>query len=378
MNFRRTFAVTKRVFRDISNDKRTLIFMLLAPIFAMFVFGVAFSGDVQNVNVIIVNHDQGLQTPNGTISLSNNIISNLNTTVLNITYMNDENAAVTQIEDGKDYAVITFPDNFTKNAYMGLTNPSSGLNTQITIQDDESIPNIKNAIQGTVASAITTTIQNQGIKSPVTINTDAIYGENAQFIDFFVPGIMAFVVFLLTTLLTLLAFVGERTSGTLDRLLSTSLRESEIVSGYAIAFGVIGTIQAAFLLTVALLVFKIIVVGNVLLAFLVIALLAVVSQALGILLSSLAKREAQAVQFIPFIILPVFLLSGIFWPIQAIPTWLRPFSYLVPPTYAVDAARSVMLKGWGLDKIWPDVIALIIFAVIFLLVAVWSLKRRTD
>ena len=247
---------------------------------------------------------------------------------------------------------------------MGLTNPSSGLNTQITIQDDESIPNIKNAIQGTVASAITTTIQNQGIKSPVTINTDAIYGENAQFIDFFVPGIMAFVV--------------ERTSGTLDRLLSTSLRESEIVSGYAIAFGVIGTIQAAFLLTVALLVFKIIVVGNVLLAFLVIALLAVVSQALGILLSSLAKREAQAVQFIPFIILPVFLLSGIFWPIQAIPTWLRPFSYLVPPTYAVDAVRSVMLKGWGLDKIWPDVLALIIFAVIFLLVAVWSLKRRTD
>jgi ABC-2 type transport system permease protein len=261
---------------------------------------------------------------------------------------------------------------------MGLTNPSSGLNTQITIQDDESIPNIKNTIQGTVASAITTTIQNQGIKSPVTINTDAIYGENAQFIDFFVPGIMAFVVFLLTTLLTLLAFVGERTSGTLDRLLSTSLRESEIVSGYAIAFGVIGTIQAAFLLTVALLVFKIIVVGNVLLAFLVIALLAVVSQALGILLSSLAKREAQAVQFIPFIILPVFLLSGIFWPIQAIPTWLRPFSYLVPPTYAVDAVRSVMLKGWGLDKIWPDVLALIIFAVIFLLVAVWSLKRRTD
>ena len=261
---------------------------------------------------------------------------------------------------------------------MGLTNPSSGLNTQITIQDDESIPNIKNAIQGTVASAITTTIQNQGIKSPVTINTDAIYGENAQFIDFFVPGIMAFVVFLLTTLLTLLAFVGERTSGTLDRLLSTSLRESEIVSGYAIAFGVIGTIQAAFLLTIALLVFEIIVVGNVLLAFLVIALLAVVSQALGILLSSLAKREAQAVQFIPFIILPVFLLSGIFWPIQAIPTWLRPFSYLVPPTYAVDAVRSVMLKGWGLDKIWPDVLALIIFAVIFLLVAVWSLKRRTD
>ena len=120
-----------------------------------------------------------------------------------------------------------------------------------------------------------------------------MYGANAQFIDFFVPGIMAFVVYLLTTLLTLLAFVGERTSGTLGRLLSTPLQESEIVSGYAIAFGIIGTIQAAFLLTVAILVFKIMIVGNVLLAFLVIALLAIVSQALGILLSSLAKREVK-------------------------------------------------------------------------------------
>ncbi len=378
MNFKRTFAVTKRVFRDIRNDKRTLALMFIAPIFAMFVFGVAFSGDVTNVNVIIVNHDQGLQTPNGTISLSNNIISNLNTSVLNIQYMDDENAAVNQVEEGKDYAVIIFPENFTQNAYRSLDNPSSGLNTQITIRDDESIPNIKTAIQGNVESAIATTIQNQGIKSPVSINSDAIYGANAQFIDFFVPGIMAFVVYLLTTLLTLLAFVGERTSGTLGRLLSTPLRESEIVSGYAFAFGIIGTIQAAFLLIIAILVFKIIVVGNVLLAFLVIALLAIVSQALGILLSSLAKREGQAVQFIPFIILPVFLLSGIFWPIQAIPTWLRPFSYLVPATYAVDANRAVFLKGWGLDKIWPDILALIIFAIIFLLLAILYLKRRTD
>jgi ABC-2 type transport system permease protein len=120
------------------------------------------------------------------------------------------------------------------------------------------------------------------------------------------------------------------------------------------------------------------VVGNVLLAFLVVALLAVVSQALGILLSSLAKREGQAVQFIPFIILPVFLLSGVFWPIEAIPAWLRPLSYLVPPTYAVDACRAVILKGWGLDKIWIDVAVLVAFAALFLVMAALSLKRKKD
>ncbi|MBC7118791.1 MAG: ABC transporter permease, partial [Methanobacteriaceae archaeon] len=249
---------------------------------------------------------------------------------------------------------------------------------QIMIKDDESITTIKNSIIGAVQEAITETMKDEGIKFPVKVTQDAIYAKDADFIDSFVPGIMAFVVFLLATLLTLLAFVGERISGTLDRLMATPLQESEIVLGYALAFGTIGMIQAAFLLTVAVLVFNIMILGNVFLAFFVVALLAVVSQALGILLSSLAKREGQVIQFIPFIILPAFLLSGVFWPIEAIPRWLRPFSYMVPPTYAVDACRAIMLKGWGVSKIWPNIIALVIFAILFLMVAVWSLKKGKD
>jgi ABC-2 type transport system permease protein len=383
MNLPRTFAVTKRVFKDVRNDKRTIALILVAPIFAMFVFGLAFSGNVEDVDTIIVNHDQGFQIPGGEdLSLSNKIISNLNTSVMNIQYMDSEDGAVQKVVDGKAYAVIIFPENFTRDAYTSLNSPnisnSSNLGTAITIKDDESIVNIKNAIDGSVLDAITTTMTNEGINSPVKVNSDPVYGQNAQFIDFVVPGIMAFIVYLLTTLLTLLAFVGERTTGTLERLLSTPLNESEMVGGYALAFGIIGTVQALLLLSVGILVFKITVLGNVVLAFVVIALLAVVSQALGILLSNLAKREAQAIQFVPFIILPVFLLSGVFWPIQAIPIWLRPLSYLVPPTYAVDACRAVLLKGWGIDKIWFDILALLLFAVLFLVLATYSLKTRKD
>jgi ABC-2 type transport system permease protein len=376
MNLKRTLNVTKKVFRDIKNDKRTIGLILMAPLFAMFVFGLAFSGDVEDVNVIVVNQDQGYQIPGGeNLSLSDKIIDNFDKNLLNIKYSDDPVYAIEQVQQGKAYAAIIFPENFTENAFLGLTSPQSGKNTQITVRADESIVNIKNAIFGNIANSIDKTIKEQGIKSPVKIVSTPVYGKNADFIDFLVPGIMAFIVFLITTLLTLLAFVGERTSGTLERLLSTPLQESEIVGGYALAFGVIGTLQAAFLLSVAILVFNVMVVGNVFLAFLAVALLAVVSQALGILLSSLAKREAQAIQFIPFVILPTFLLSGIFWPIEAIPLWLRPVSYLVPPTYAVDACRSVMLKGWGFTQIWQDYVALIIFGVVFLLLATWSLKR---
>lgn len=379
MKLYRVLSVSHRVFSEIRNDKRTLGLLFIAPIFAMFVFGLAFSGDVENVHVIVVNHDKGFTLPGGNFtSLPDEILENIDQKTLDITYMDSDELAVNQVEEGKAYAVIIFPSKFTENVYTKIRNPNSSVNTQITIRADESIVNIKNAIYGAVADALTTTLNKQGFKSPITINTNPIYGNNAQFIDFFVPGIMAFVVYLLTTLLTLITFVGERVNGTLERLLATPLTEGEIVAGYGITFGILGTIQAALLLVIGILVFNIMVVGNVIYAFITIALLAIVCQALGILLSSLAKRIEQAIQFLPFVILPAFLLSGIFWPVEAIPAWLRPLSYLVPPTYAVAANRAVMLKGWGLDMIWPDILALVIFAVIFLALAIWSLKRKNS
>lgn len=230
------------------------------------------------------------------------------------------------------------------------------------IEGDDSIVNIKTAITQTVSTALSDTLTENGVTPAIEVNSDPIYGEDAEFIDFFVPGILAFVVYLLTTILTLITFVGERSSGTLERVLSGPVTEGKLVMGYAITFGTFGVLQVALLLTIAILAFNIMVVGNALLAFLAVAIMAISCQALGILLSSLVKRAEQAIKFFPLVI-------GILWPIQAIPEWIRSFSYLIPPTYAADACRAVMLKGWGLDKIWPDLLALVIFATIFLLLA---------
>lgn len=376
MKFYRVMAVTRRVFRDVVNDKRSLAMLFLAPIFAMCVFGVAFSGDVEGVNVVIVNQDQGYTPGFGnTTYLSDEIISHLDTKVVNIENMNSTDEAREKVANGQASAVIIFPENFTRNSMLKTTNSSYPDNGQILIQGDDSITNVKNAILKTVNQALSDTMTEQGVKPAINVTSNPIYGQDADFVDFFVPGILAFVVYLLTTILTLITFVGERSSGTLERVLASPVTEGEIVTGYAITFGTFGIIQVVLLLSIAILVFNIMVVGNVLLAFLAVAILAVTCQALGILLSSLAKRPEQAIQFFPFVILPAFLLSGVFWPIQAIPEWLRPFSYLVPPTYAVDACRAVMLKGWGLDMIWPDLLALILFAIVFMVLAVYTLRR---
>jgi len=379
MNIRRALSVTKRIFRGLTNDRRTVGLMFIAPIIAMCVFGLAFSGDVKDVHVVVVNHDEGYQIPPAPVpvSISKMIISNFDKDVLKVDYVDSEEEGVSRVKEGGAYGLIVFPQDFTKNIYAKIKNLSLPLSTTIEVRLDKSNVNVANAIAKNVTDAVLMTIKETGNEAPVTVDAeDAIYGKGAKFMDFFVPGIMAFVVFLLTTLLTLISFVGERTSGNLERLQATPLRESEIVIGYAIAFSIIGMLQSVVLLTIGALVFNIMIVGNVFLAFLVIALLAVVSLSLGILLSSLARREAQAIQFFPIIILPTFLLAGIFWPVEAIPSWLRPLSYAIPPSYAVDAIRSVMLRGWGIGGIWVDLVALFGFAVAFLGLAVWSLKRR--
>ncbi|MEM2900110.1 MAG: ABC transporter permease [Thermoplasmata archaeon] len=384
----RVFSISRKVFRTLRHDKRTLALMLVAPLVMMSIFSLAFAGDVEHVKVVVVNLDKGLTFPNGThTSFSDSIIKHLDKEKLEIYYEKSISEGENEVKEGRAWGVIIFPENFTyaiiqniqmKGNSSNLNNSvSSANNSTLIIRVDNSNTNIANTIYKEVSDAVLATLEDTGRKMPLEIDTSQpIYGKNNRFIDSFAPGIITFMIWLLTTLLTLLEFVGERTSGTLDRLLVSPIKEWEIVLGYAIAFGIMGCVQAGLLIAFGVIVFDISVVGNIVLAFFVAALLALVSVNLGILLSSAAKNEAQAVQFIPMIIAPAFLLAGIFWPIEAIPEIIRPLSYIIPPTYAVDAMRSVMVRGWGLDKIWKDIVILLFFVMLLLIASVQSLKRR--
>ncbi|MBT4511849.1 MAG: ABC transporter permease [Chloroflexi bacterium] len=359
MRIKRALAITKRIFRGLRHDRRTVALIILAPVLAMTLFGIAFSGEVEDVDVIVVDHDGS--------DLSNTIIGNLDEQTLNIRFMDSEQEAVKKVEDGNAWAVFVFPEDFSQNI--------ATKNAVIHLRGDKSNVNVASAIATTLREAMTETLTQAGGEMPVSVSESPVYGEDAEFIDFFVPGIMAFAIFLLTTLLTLLAFVGERTSGTLERLKASPMRDGEIVLGYVIAFGVIGMVQAFLLLIIATVGFNITIEGNPFLAYIIVALLALVSVNLGILLSAAAKREAQAVQFLPMIILPTFLLAGIFWPVEAIPSFLRWASFAIPPTYGVEAMRSVMVRGWGLGEIWMELVVLLAFALVFMILSVKSLQR---
>ena len=378
MRLDRIVVVTTRVLRDLINDKRTLAIIFITPIVTMALFGFAFGNCVSDVPVIVVNKDVGFSrvSSHTADSISNKIIANLDPKVVKVTYSDNVNEAIDRVKHGEAYAVIVFPEQFSRSVYTFPGNQSSSGAT-IKVMVDKSNVDVSEAINGTVNDALFKTVQGVAKKSPVDIDTgDPIYGGNMKLIDFSVPGMMTFSLFVLTTGLAMISFVEERTSGTLNRIFASPLSESETVVGYAIPFSIIGAMTSVILIVVGILAFHITIIGNVLIVFAIASLLAIVSQSLGILLSSTARRMIHVSLTAPFLFLVVFLLSGIIFPVQAIPYPLRPVSYILPPTYAVDAFRAVILKGGGLDMIWTDVLALCAFAVIFLALATWSLKMR--
>lgn len=360
MDARRTFAITKKVLRSLRHDPRSIALMLVAPILAMSIFGFAFGSDIKDVPVALVDDDAG--------PVGGRIAANLDPAALDLrTYATLEEAQQ-DLTDGAIRGILYFPTDFS----AALQNGDAKLSLSLDGSNSQYVAHISRHLQ----LALQKTLAQSGATPPVTTDVTYAYAAGATYIDFFVPGIMAFAAMMFTTLLTLLAFVGERTSGTLTRLLATPVRGSEIVGGYALAFGIVAAVQGALLLAVALLLFDVLAVGSLALAFIVVILVSIDAMSLGILLSSAAKRELQAVQMIPLVIFPTFLLSGIFVPVDALPTWLQPFSWAIPPTYAVEALRDIMLRGWGIDRVWKDVLGLIGFGALFLTLAAWRLEKQ--
>jgi ABC-2 type transport system permease protein len=201
-------------------------------------------------------------------------------------------------------------------------------------------------------------------------------GKEFDTMDFVAPVFIAFLALFFVFLLTCVSFLRERSQGTMERLLATPANRLEVVLGYMGGLGLFALIQVAVILFFTVWVLKIHTLGSLGLVFVVIALLAVVGVSMGILASAFARSEFQVVQFIPLVIIPQALLSGLFWPVEEMPTYLQPLAYVMPLTYVNRALRDVMLKGWGLAEIWPDLLILLGFAT--LLIALGALTMRRE
>jgi ABC-2 type transport system permease protein len=184
--------------------------------------------------------------------------------------------------------------------------------------------------------------------------------------------------FVVMFLVTSIAMLRERTSGTLERLLTTPLSRLDLLLGYGAAFGVAAAVQAVVTVTVATTLYGLDVAGSVWLVVLVAVVDAVLGVALGLLASAFARSEFQAVQFMPVVVLPQFFLCGLLVPRDQMAGWLHGLSDVLPLTWAVSALQEVSRSATATASMWVDVALVAGAALLALALAAGTLRRRTD
>jgi ABC-2 type transport system permease protein len=382
MNARITLAFTRRALQQFRHDRRTLAFVIAMPLLMITIFGYTFGGEVKDIRVEVVNLDEFQPIPGG-YAIADAIVSNLDTDVLKIVEGADPAAARERVNATEVWAAIIFPANFSSDL-LAFVRGHSAVRPVLQVYMEGSNPTISGAIVKAVNEAVLATVKQaaaalniSSIDLPISIQPSYAYGGgDTEFIDYFAPGVISFAIMMVTIIITIILFVNERRTGTLQRLLASPAREEEIVVGYSLAFGLIGLVQSVVILAAAIILFDITIAGSVVLALFVVFLIGIGHQGFGILLSTGAKNELQAIQFIPLIIFPSILLSGLFWPVESIPSVLQPLSYVIPLRYGIDAERAIMLRGWGVGEIWLDIAVLAAFAVLMLGASVLLLKKR--
>src|SRR5581483_5405833 len=209
------------------------------------------------------------------------------------------------------------------------------------------------AVSESMVSALTRLAPLAGVPVPkLDVKVEYLHGgPGLDTLDYFGAGFIGLVVFFLVFVVTIVSFLRERSQGTLERLMASPLRRGEIVAGYMLGFTILAAVQAIEVVLFTLFVLHVHNEGNLGLILLITLLMAIASVNLGIFLSMFARTEFQAVQFIPLVIAPQFVLSGIVFPVSSEPRWLQYVSNVLPLTYGVDGLREVMLKGAGLG--WP-------------------------
>ncbi len=386
MNSRRIFTIAIRVIRQVLRDRRTVALLLLGPMLVLTLGAILFRADPVKIPLGIVNEDQGITLPTaGSISLGSHIQQELSMgDTLEIIEISGIEI-IDRLSDGTVQAVIVFPEDFTAgfvkersvvlDLHLEGSNPTR--NAAITGQVAQATTKALATLAGSSLGAVAT--DDGSIPQPITIETSYLFGgEEFDMMDYIAPVYIALLAMFFVFLLACVAFLRERSQGTMERLAASPATRAEIVQGYMFGLGIFALIQVAVILFFTVWVLNIHYRGSLALLFLVIALLAVMGVNLGILASAFARTEFQVLQFIPLIILPQALLSGTIWPVSDMPAYLRPIAYTMPLYYANSALRDVMIKGWGLAEIWPYLLILLGFTLVFLILSILMMRREVN
>jgi ABC-2 type transport system permease protein len=377
VNPHRLRAIVRRVVAEIRRDHPSLGLLFMAPILITgLVTFILREAQAPDVRAAIVNEGGP-----GAGALAGVLRSALESGHVTVTDLPDEAAARAAVGDGSATLAIILPADLGTGADP-VTILTNGLDPS---GEASQLGAVRQALVGAVAGAA-------GGRLPA-IEHATLHGiPSSDPVAAFAPAIVGFFAYFFVYVLTGVSFLRERTGGTLERLMATPVTRGEVVAGYTLGFGIFATLQVTLLLAWAVGTIRIPAIGPLpefaiglgismagspVAAFLVVLLLAVGAVSLGIFLSTFARTELQIIQFIPIVLAPQFLLSGVLFPVHSLPGVLQPLVSLMPLGYAVDGLRQVFIAGADLSNsaLQGDLAVLALIALFFAVIASLTIRR---
>ncbi len=371
----RFFALVRKEFNQILGSKQTLILLIFPPTIQMLIYGFALNPDVHYLKLGIVDYAQTYESREFISSLTQNNIFVVEK------YMHTSIELGEQVRQGKITAGLVIPPEFSRDLSTEKT-------AEVQILVDAVDANTAGIAQGYLAQMIaqynrrissdSEALPAKRDRTPPLINPQTIFLYNPGLVSswFFIPGVLGLVLTLISSLVSSVTVVREKDTGTLEQLLMTPAAAWEILLAKFVPLFTLLMGDVILALSIGRIIFNVPFRGSPPLFLTLSALYLFVGIGIGVMLATICATQQQVVLTSFFINLPLIQLSGAIAPIDSMPIFLKYVSLLNPLRHYVTIVRGILLKGVGLDVLWPQAIALFLFATVLLSISISQFRRQ--
>ncbi len=379
----RIVQIIRKEFYQVLRNRRMRTALFIPPLVQLIIFGYAVNLDVDNVSTAIMDQDN---TP-----MSRQLIDQFRGSgrfnITRVAYSDDDVAKL--MDGGKVLAVVRVLPGLERNVSRG-----NAAAVQVIIDGTNSntaslISNYANEIVASFDQKLIQLAQQRRLMSmtagTVSMKSSTIeprarvwFNADLRSRNYYVPGVMANLIMVVTVMLTAMAIVREKEIGTMEQLMVTPIRPLELMIGKTLPFALVGLIDVTLVTTVALLWFRVPFRGSFLFLLTCSAFFLLTSLGTGLFISTISRTQQQAVMSSFFFATPTFMLSGFSFPIRNMPVAVQYLTYLNPLRYFVEIVRGVFLKGIGFSVLWPQMTVLAFYGITILLLAASRFEKKLD
>ncbi|MCB8816982.1 ABC transporter permease [Desulfosporosinus shakirovi] len=374
----RFLAVLRKEFLHIRRDRASLIMAIAMPIGMLLLFGYAVNTDVDHLSTVVWDQSQTADSREFITSIRNTQYLDPDAFVQG--YLQIEG----YLDSGKARVAVIIPPDFGKE----LQRDNGQADVQILV--DGSDPTIARAAMSAVQMlGLNKSLEVQGVRlaakgatagtnMPLNIETRVWYNPDMKSMVFNIPALIGLILQNVIAMLTSFSIVREKERGTMEQVVVTPIRSLELLLGKLLPFVFIGFVSLTLILATGIFWFGVMPAGSIPLLVLLSTIFLFTILAIGLLISSIARTQLQAMQMTFILILPSILLSGFIFPRETMPIFLKILGGLFPLTYFLEIVRGIFLKGVGMEYLWQDTLILCGFAIILVGIAAKKFKKNLD